>query len=130
MCLSLQTQSLDIGPTAPNIETKCLPSGLSKDNLPLAAEQTRQECHQLKLDTVSLQPFLFSEGLLSAHAHRNIIDKLKFWFQLAKILRTDLIRMPTNFLQEGTTGDVDRIVSDLTEFARLGLEQSPVIRFA
>ncbi|KAB5572656.1 xylose isomerase-like protein [Coniochaeta sp. 2T2.1] len=107
-----------------------LPGGLNEDNLLLAAEQTRQECDRLNLEIVSLQPFLFSEGLVNARTHQKIIEKLKFWFQLAKILRTDLIQMPTNFLQEGTTGDIDRIVSDLTEFARLGLEQSPVIRFA
>ncbi|KAL1873610.1 hypothetical protein VTK73DRAFT_797 [Phialemonium thermophilum] len=107
-----------------------LPGGLTEDNLLLAARQTRLECDRLRLEIVSLQPFVFAEGLTSPEARRRVIDRLHFWFELASLLRTDLIQIPTNFLREGTTGDLDRIATDLTEFARLGLEQTPVIRFA
>jgi 4-hydroxyphenylpyruvate dioxygenase len=107
-----------------------LPGGLNEDNLLLAAKQTRQECDRLHLEIVSLQPFLFAEGLVSPQARQEIIDKLRFWFKLAKVLGTDLIQIPTNFLQDGTTGDVETIAADLTAFARLGLAESPVVRFA
>jgi 4-hydroxyphenylpyruvate dioxygenase len=107
-----------------------LPGGLSEANLLLAAHLTRQECDRLHLEIVSLQPFLFSEGLTSPEARAKVVEKLHLWFKLAKILRTDLIQLPTNFLGEGTTGDLDRIAADLTEFAQLGLQQTPVVRFA
>jgi len=33
-------------------------------------------------------------------------------------------------LAEGTTGDTDKLVADLTEIAKMGLQQQPPIRFA
>ncbi|KAH8885274.1 xylose isomerase-like protein [Thozetella sp. PMI_491] len=107
-----------------------LPGGLNEDNLFLAAKNTRQECDRLGLEVICLQPFMYSEGLTSEDAHKKVILKLQLWFRLAKMLRTDIIQIPTNFLQNGTTGDLERITADLLEFAQLGMQESPVIKFA
>lgn len=55
---------------------------------------------------------------------------MQLWIQIARILGTDTIQIPSNFLTEGVTGDFDLIVSDLQKAADLGLEQDPAIRFA
>jgi 4-hydroxyphenylpyruvate dioxygenase len=82
------------------------------------------------LHVLCLQPFMHYEGLLShaTRAHRQ--QKLRLWFKLAKILGTDIIQVPSNFLLEGVTGDHEVIVRDLRWLADQGLKEEPVIRFA
>ncbi|PGG98645.1 hypothetical protein AJ79_08800 [Helicocarpus griseus UAMH5409] len=103
-----------------------------------AARHTRQICDSLSLEIVNLQPFSFYEGLLDRAEHdRMVTDKLSLWFSLVRILGTDLIQIPSNFLPPDpvsgaprTTGELDVIVSDLRKVADLGLKQSPPVRFA
>ncbi|KAL6863500.1 hypothetical protein ACO1O0_003755 [Amphichorda felina] len=107
-----------------------LPGGLSNTNILLAAQQTRILCDQHGIAVICLQPFGFFEGLESKHARAAALEKLQFWFRLAHALRTDLIQIPSNFLQQGASGDLDMITADLAEAARLGMNESPVIRLA
>lgn len=95
-----------------------------------ASREVREACDVIGLVVVALQPFTNYGGLLEKEAHRQKIETLAVWFEICHILNTDAIQIPTNFLTEGTTGDFDRIVADMSLVAKLGLEQSPSIRFA
>ena len=110
---------------------KAQPGGeATVDNQIVAARIIRKLCDHRHLTVIGLQPFLFYEGLLDRKEHAAKIQKLKVWFRLAKILGTDVIQIPTNFMQKGITGDVDTIVKDMVEVADLGARQTPVIKFA
>lgn len=110
---------------------KTYPGGDTPENQMRAAALFKLLCDQRALRIVALQPFLFYEGLLDDQQHRRHIEKMQLWFKLAKILGTDLIQIPSNFLLDGsTTGDTTKIVKDLIEISDLGLNESPPIRFA
>ncbi|KAL2378707.1 hypothetical protein RJ035_007349 [Blastomyces gilchristii] len=112
---------------------QALTDGLTHSNQLTAAQEIRQLCDKHNLQIVTLQPFLFYEGLLDrAEHHRLLNGKLALWFQLVKILRTDMIQIPANFLgpdpgtgKARTTGDLDVIVSDLREVAERGVAGGP-----
>lgn len=103
-----------------------------------AAIRIRELCDILHLEIVCLQPFLFYEGLIDRAEQKHLASiKIHLWFELAHILRTDMIQVPSNFLppdavtgKPRTTGDMDIIVGDLREIADLALQQSPPIRLA
>jgi 4-hydroxyphenylpyruvate dioxygenase len=96
-----------------------------------AAQTIRQLCDERKLEIIGLQPFTFYEGLLDRSEHAARIEKLKLWFKLAKALGTDVIQIPANFLgKDKITGDMDVVVEDLRQIADMGLQESPVIKFA
>jgi 4-hydroxyphenylpyruvate dioxygenase len=42
-----------------------------------------------------LQPFLNYDGLLDQKAHDVMIEKLHFWFKIAKVLGTEMIQVPS-----------------------------------
>ncbi|KAG2415394.1 3-dehydroshikimate dehydratase [Aspergillus terreus] len=102
-----------------------------------AARHVRQLCVSLGLAIICLQPFGFYEGLLDRAQHdRLVTDKLPQWFELARILDTDLIQIPSNFLPADpvtgaarTSGDRALIVADLQRVADRGLQCNPPIRF-
>ncbi|KAJ5355480.1 uncharacterized protein N7496_012692 [Penicillium cataractarum] len=95
-----------------------------------AAKIIRQLCDKHDLTVICLQPFLFYEGLKDRSEHSRRIEKLKIWFQLVKILGTDLVQIPANFLPAAEiTSDVDVIVQDMIEVANMGLQQDPPVRF-
>ncbi|KAF0324530.1 C6 transcription factor [Colletotrichum asianum] len=101
------------------------------DHLLAATTHIRKVLDGLKLTVIGLQPFLFYEGLLDREQHARLIEKIKVWFKLAKILGTNTIQIPANFLPaEKLTGDMGVIVGDLVELADLGLKEDPPIRFA
>jgi 4-hydroxyphenylpyruvate dioxygenase len=71
------------------------------------------------------------EGLLDRKRHAERIEEMKLWMQLAHVLRTDIVQVPSSFLPPNKiSSDTDLIVSDLQEIADLGLQQTPIIRFA
>lgn len=71
------------------------------------------------------------EGLLDRSEHAARIEKIKLWFEIAKVLGTDTIQIPGNFLgTDKITGDLELVVKDLRELADMGLQQSPTVRFA
>lgn len=102
-----------------------------------AAQHVHSLCLSLNLSIICLQPFAFYEGLLDRSQTEHLLsEKLPFWFRVARILDTDLIQIPSNFLpadpetgESRTTGDRDIIVADLQRAADLGLQQSPPFRF-
>jgi 4-hydroxyphenylpyruvate dioxygenase len=100
------------------------------DALKNAARDVRSCCDQQNTEVMVLQPFAFYDGLIDPAAHSEKIEELKLWFELCKILGTDLIQVPTNFKPSSELGDSDKIVADMTEAADLGLQQTPPIRFA
>jgi 4-hydroxyphenylpyruvate dioxygenase len=109
---------------------KSLDGGLTDENQLEAARQIRRMCDDRHLEVLCLQPFMHYEGQIDRAEQKKKIQKLKLWFKLAKILRTDVIQIPSNFQRDGITADRALIVSDLLEVAELGLQQTPVIKFA
>lgn len=104
----------------------------NRENLLKAATDVRSWCTDFKLEVVCLQPFMFYEGLVDRAEHAKRIEKIKLWFELVKILETDMILVPSNFSSdpESITGDIDLVVQDMLELANLGLQQTPPVRFA
>ncbi|KAH8807513.1 4-hydroxyphenylpyruvate dioxygenase [Xylogone sp. PMI_703] len=109
---------------------KSYPGGLTNENILQASREIRKMCDERNLDIICLQPFMCCEGLADAAERAAMIEKLKLWFQIAKILGTGIIQIPSNIRAEGTTGDREVIIRDFQEIADLGLQQEPVIRFA
>lgn len=107
-----------------------LPGGLSPENELAAADMIRQMCQDRNLAVLCLQPFAHYEGLKDRSQHLKMLEKLLFWFQLAKVLRTDMIQVPSSFLPASEcSGDRDLIVADLQLIADMGLQQQPPIRY-
>ena len=103
----------------------------SREQLLAAASIVHDVCRQNNLAIIGLQPFLFYEGLVDRKEHAAMIRKLHLWFEIVKVLRTDLIQIPTQFrTDEGVSGDLEIIVADMTEAADLGLEEQPPVKFA
>ncbi|RJE23834.1 3-dehydroshikimate dehydratase [Aspergillus sclerotialis] len=102
-----------------------------------AAHHVRNLCDKLNLTIICLQPFLFYEGLLDRTQHDHLLNtKLTHWFKISRILGTDLIQVPSNFLPADpetgelkTSGDMDLIISDLQKIADIGAAQDPPFRF-
>lgn len=116
----------------------CLASREHNGSHTAAAQHVRHLCNTLHLSIICLQPFGFYEGLLDRNQHETLVTaKLPLWFELAHILGTDLIQIPSNFLladpetgKPRTTPDRAVIVADLQRIADLGLQQKPhPIRF-
>jgi 4-hydroxyphenylpyruvate dioxygenase len=102
---------------------------LTPENQIQAAKIIRQWLDSYNLIANCLQPFMHYEGLTDRSKHAEKLEEAKLWFQLAAILGTDLILVPSNFLSEGVSGDFSLIVSDMVELADLALQQEPPIRF-
>lgn len=106
-----------------------LPGGLIPNNQLRAAEIIRSLCEQRNIKIVALQPFMHYEGLRDRAEHARRIEEMHLWTQLAHILGTDLIGIPSSFLpEEQVSGDLDLIVADLQEVADIGAAAG--IRFA
>lgn len=103
----------------------------STPDLLAAAASIRELCTSLGLEIICLQPFMHYEGLIDRTKHAQRIEEMKVWMQIAHVLRTDIVQIPSSFLPaDECSGDIDLIVSDLREVADMGLQQTPVIRFA
>ncbi|KAG8631003.1 hypothetical protein KVT40_000143 [Elsinoe batatas] len=106
-------------------------NGKSPQGLRDAAQSMRNMCDELGLVIINLQPFSQYDGLQDRSKHAARLEELKLWFELADIMRTDLIQIPASFLPpDQATGDIYTIVSDLRIVADLGLQRNPPIRFA
>ncbi|KAF2799961.1 xylose isomerase-like protein [Melanomma pulvis-pyrius CBS 109.77] len=100
-------------------------------NILSAAAYVQTLCSSLNLEIICLQPFMHYEGLLDRSHHATRIEEMKLWIQVAKVLRTDIIQVPSSFLPKSEiSGETSLIISDLRELADLGLRQTPTIRFA
>lgn len=92
----------------------------SDEKLLSAARIIREMCNDRQLNIVSLQPFMHYEGLLDREKHAVRIKQFKLWLQLATILRTELIGIPSSFLpKHEISPDQQLIVSDFQELADL-----------
>lgn len=108
-----------------------LAGGATPENQISTAQTISTLCSERGLTIICLQPFMHYEGLVDRQLHAQRIVKLKFWFQLAKALKTDVIQIPSNFLPSADcTSDTDAIIADMIEVADLGAQQSPPIKFA
>ena len=103
---------------------------VEQKHLVQSAEDIKRMCDEFGLTIIVLQPFAFYDGLVDSEMHRQMVAKFGRWIELAHALGCDIIQMPSNFQQDGTTGDTDRIVSDLQEIADIALNSEPVVRIA
>ncbi|KAJ1323783.1 TIM barrel protein [Microdochium nivale] len=107
-----------------------LPGGGTPDNEIEAAKTIRRLCAERNLTIICLQPFWHYEALIDRQEHAKRIEKLKLWFRLAHTLGTDLIQVPSNYLNaEHVSDDFSLAVSDLQKIADMGLAEQPPIRF-
>jgi len=108
-----------------------LPGALSAREKELeAAHIIGRLCQERGITIVCLQPFLHYEGLVDRQEHVKRLEKLQFWFQLARALHTDIIQIPSSFgPADELSDDVDLVVSDLQKVADMGLQLNPPIRF-
>ena len=95
-----------------------------------AAQDTKRICAEHGLSIITFQPFAVYEGLIDEEAHRQKVEKFKLWLRLAKALDCDMIQMPSNRERNSTTGDFERIVTDLREVADLAAVEDPPVRIA
>lgn len=110
---------------------KKLPGGATDENQLSAARTLRKLCDERELTIIALQPFMHYEGLIDRQEHQRRIIELQLWFKIAHTLGTDLILFPSsNLPADQITEDMNVIINDFVEAADLGLQQSPVIRFA
>jgi 4-hydroxyphenylpyruvate dioxygenase len=116
----------DLEYVARGIDEKVLPETLIQ-----ASYIVRGLCDDRGLEIIALQPFMHYEGLRDRAWHAQRVAEMKLWLKLAKILGTDLIQIPSSFLDESIiTGDREVIVADLREIADLGMREDPTMRFA
>lgn len=110
---------------------KALPGGASPENQISAARTIRHMCDARNLAIICLQPFMHFGGLIDREEHKRQIKELELWFELAHALGTNLICFPSSFVtSDKITDDMDLIASDFIEASEMGLQQSPVIKFA
>ncbi|RYP48694.1 hypothetical protein DL768_005474 [Monosporascus sp. mg162] len=107
-----------------------LPGGLTMANELEAAGIVYRTCQSRGLQIICLQPFWHYEGLLDRERHQARIEKLAFWFQIARALGTDMIQIPSNFLPgDQLSSDPNLAIADLRKVADLGLAERPPVRF-
>lgn len=103
----------------------------SPEQLIKTATGIQKTCQSAGLEVISLQPFLFYDGLLDRAEHDRLINLIHLWFKIARELRTTTIQIPANFLSaEKLTGDFNLIADDLRQLADLGLKEEPPVKFA
>lgn len=94
---------------------------LDPSSLTTACHQIRQQCDELGIAIVCLQPFMHYEGLWDRAEHARRIDEMRLWIDLAKVLDTRIISIPSTTLgADIMSGDLDLIVADMREVADLG----------
>ena len=97
-----------------------MPARSPSERLKQAARKVRSMCDERGIAVVCLQPFMHYEGLRDRQRHRERVEEFKTWIQLAKILHTDIIAIPSTCLPESeVSGDLDLIVADMREVADL-----------
>ncbi|KAM3467301.1 hypothetical protein MY5147_006209 [Beauveria neobassiana] len=109
---------------------RMMPDGLTRANELEAARIIHQVCRQRGIKVICLQPFWHYEGLLDRSKHLEHVEKLFFWFKLARVLGTDMIQIPSNFLPKSQLSSDPRLaIQDLQKVADFGLLQEPPMRF-
>ncbi|KAL2109787.1 hypothetical protein VUR80DRAFT_2021 [Thermomyces stellatus] len=109
-----------------------LPGGNTvPENRRAAAAVVRQLCEDAGLAVICLQPFRHYEGILDDERRARRFSELEHFMELAQIMGTDLVLIPSSFLPEAevSTSD-DVLVADLTAAAELGARMQPPVRIA
>ncbi|KAI0440803.1 xylose isomerase-like TIM barrel [Xylaria telfairii] len=107
-----------------------LPGGDTRENELEAADIIRQLCHERGITIICIQPFAHYEGLVDRQEHLKRIEKLEFWFQLARALGTDIVQIPSSFGPASELSeDMGLAVADLQKLADMGLRENPPVRF-
>jgi 4-hydroxyphenylpyruvate dioxygenase len=79
---------------------------------------------------MALGPFSDFEGRLDPVIRAQKLKNLQVWFEVGRILGTDIIQIPCTFMTEGVTGDLETVARDLREIADLGAKETPPYKFA
>ncbi|KAF9075067.1 4-hydroxyphenylpyruvate dioxygenase [Rhodocollybia butyracea] len=103
---------------------------LNEEAMVKSAEQCKALCDKHGLSVLVLQPFTNYDGLVDKEKHEMMIAKMGVFIKVAKALGTDMIQIPSQMDSAGTTGEIDKIIQDITEIGHLGLREDPPIRFA
>jgi len=89
-----------------------------------AAAEIKKLCDERDLSIVSLGPFAHCEGLRDPEARKRMFERLGLWIELAHVLGTRIIQIPSNFLSvKETIGNRDTVIRDLVEVADIGLQK-------
>jgi 4-hydroxyphenylpyruvate dioxygenase len=101
---------------------KGLPGGATVDNEVEAAHIIRALCDERGLTIMCLQPFMHYEGIMDRRKHTERIQEMQHWIDMAKILGTNFMAIPSTCLTEadGYSGDMELIIRDFREIADLG----------
>lgn len=100
---------------------KDLPGGATPENHIEAAHYIRSLCDDREVTIMCLQPFMHYDGLRDRARHAERIEEMKLWIEMAKILGTNLIAIPSTCLSaDEVSGDFELIVHDMREVADLG----------
>ncbi len=85
------------------------------------ARYIRQLCDDHALRVVALQPWLNHVGLCDRQeSDRRVQEVLPLWFQVADILSTDMIQVPSMMFKRISQGNADVVVADLRALAEEG----------
>lgn len=91
------------------------------EHLTAAAHYVHALCVDRGIAIVCLQPFMHYEGLRDRRKHAERIEEMRLWIELAAILDTRIISIPsTCHSKRDMSGDMDLVVQDLREVADLG----------
>ncbi|SPN99289.1 related to dehydroshikimate dehydratase [Cephalotrichum gorgonifer] len=102
-----------------------------QENGGLAAAVIRQLCQENDLTIICLQPFRHYEGILDNTQRARRFAELQHYMNLAQILGTDLLLIPSSFLPAEQLSNRDEdLVADLAAAADYGARQRPPIRIA
>ncbi|KXL51143.1 hypothetical protein M433DRAFT_140882 [Acidomyces richmondensis BFW] len=108
---------------------RTLPGGENRETIIAAAHVARMLCSERGISIICLQPFMHYEGLRDRRKHKERVEEMKLWIELAQALNTHLISIPSTCLSsEEVSGDMGLIVQDLQEIAELGRREG--IQFA
>ncbi|TKY88627.1 hypothetical protein EX895_002616 [Sporisorium graminicola] len=82
----------------------------------------RKLCDSHGIRIIALQPWLNHVGLRDRQEHeRRLQHVLPLWFQVADILGTDVIQVPSTMFKKISVGDPEVVVADLRALAQAGL---------
>lgn len=109
---------------------KSLPGGANPQNHLEAARLIHSMCRERDINVICIQPFMHYEGLRDRQRHLQRIEEMKLWIQMANILQTKIISIPSTCLsKDEVSGDMELIVQDMQEVADLAASSGVQIAY-